>query len=130
MVECPSRRRGGGDGGGGGCGWCGARGVRGVELRDALVCEGWEGGGDLWVDGVLVGAGVGGRSAMENLRCMSLRNCGRGLSWVERVGSGSAVRGVGREALGEERRWRDRRLEDRVALAAVVAREGGRDFAR
>lgn len=45
---------------------------------------------------------------------------------MERVGSGSAVRGVGREALGEERRWR---LEDRLALAAVVAREGGRDFA-
>lgn len=34
--------------------------MQGVELRDALVCEGWEGGGDLWVGGALVGAGGGG----------------------------------------------------------------------
>ncbi len=85
---------------------------------------------------MLVGAGVGGgRVAGEgeagDLRCMSLRNCGRGLRWVERAGSGTVVQGGGQEAWWEATRWWwGRRLEDWVALAAVVARGGGRGSAR
>jgi len=78
----------------------------------------------------LVGVGVGGGSVMKDLRCMSLRNCGRCLSWAGRAGSESVVREGGREVSGEERRRLGRRLEDRVALAVVAARGGGRGSVR